>query len=57
MGSCEFCDKMIENKGGLMKHQKGCKLNPNRKLYKSNLIDYHMKVKNGEIERKYIPRG
>jgi hypothetical protein len=54
MTNCEFCNKEINNKGGLIKHQNGCKLNPNRKNYKSNLIDYHEKVKNGDIERKYI---
>ena len=42
---CEFCGKEINNKGSLVKHQNGCKLNPNRKVYKSNFIDYNKKVK------------
>lgn len=30
MNSCRFCDKIINNKGGLVSHEVCCKNNPNR---------------------------
>jgi hypothetical protein len=51
---CEFCGKEINNRGSLVKHQNGCKLNPKRKIYKSNFINYNKKVKDGEIKKDFI---
>lgn len=48
--NCEFCNKEINNKGGLVKHEKGCVKNPNRILYKSNFEGYNEKVKSGVIK-------
>ena len=50
--NCKFCSKEINNKGGLIKHENGCKLNPNRIIYKSPFIDYNQKVRSGEITGK-----
>lgn len=46
--NCKYCNKEIDNKGGLVKHEKGCKLNPDKIEYKSNFINYNEKVKSGE---------
>jgi hypothetical protein len=44
---CIFCNKEINNKGGLIKHQNGCKYNPNRIIYKSHFTEYNDEVRNG----------
>lgn len=33
---CQYCCKDLKNNGALVKHQNGCKFNPNRKFYESN---------------------
>ncbi len=48
---CIFCQKKINNKGSLVKHQKSCLLNPERIIYKNNLEEYNKKVKNGLIKK------
>lgn len=45
--NCKFCDRNINNKGSLVKHEKECKLNPDRIPYKSNFIKYNANVKSG----------
>ncbi|MCK9446535.1 hypothetical protein M0Q50_06665 [bacterium] len=41
--NCRFCNKEISNKGGLIKHENGCKLNPQRIYYECN---FKFKTKN-----------
>lgn len=36
--NCKYCNKEINNKGGLIKHENGCKFNPNRIIYTFNKI-------------------
>lgn len=49
--NCVHCLKEILNKGSLVKHQNGCKLNPNRIVYKSNFVKYNEKVRKGEVQK------
>jgi hypothetical protein len=49
MFKCSFCDKVINNKGSLVNHQNRCKLNPNKKVFVSNFVEYNEKIKKGEI--------
>lgn len=44
---CEFCEKVVSNKGGLAAHTKHCKNNPNR-------VD-HPPIKNGGAKKGSIP--
>jgi hypothetical protein len=48
---CIFCQKTINNKGSLVRHQKSCLLNPERIIYKNNFEEYNKKVKNGLIKK------
>lgn len=50
--NCKFCNKEINNKGGLVKHENGCSLNPEKISYRSNFIEYNQKVRTGEIQGK-----
>lgn len=47
--NCKFCDKEIKNKGGLVKHENGCKDNPERIIYKSNFSKYNEQIRSGEV--------
>ena len=49
MFKCSFCDKVINNKGSLVNHQNRCELNPNKKVFVSNFVEYNEKIKKGEI--------
>jgi len=49
---CQFCQKEINNPGGLKKHEKGCLKNPQRVIYRSNFLDYNQKVRDKEIIHK-----
>jgi hypothetical protein len=49
---CQFCQKEINNPGGLKKHEKGCLQNPQRIIYRSNFLDYNQKVRDKEIIHK-----
>lgn len=46
---CKFCQKVFvhTNIGAKNKHEKGCNNNPDKVIYKSNLIQYHKDVKKG----------
>lgn len=46
--NCQYCQKEINNKGGLVKHENGCKLNLNRTVYKSNFEIHNARVKSGK---------
>ena len=48
---CSFCNKVCKNANSLRNHERLCKVNPNRQILKSNLIDYHEKVKLGLIDK------
>lgn len=49
---CSFCNKVCKNGNSLRNHERLCKVNPNRQVLKSNLIDYHEKVKLGLIDKQ-----
>lgn len=42
--NCKFCDKEINNKGGLVKHELGCNSNPNKVVYISNFSKYNREI-------------
>jgi len=48
---CSFCNKVCKNGNSLRNHERLCTVNPNRQILKSNLIDYHKKVKLGIINK------
>jgi hypothetical protein len=49
---CKYCDKLCKNDNSLRNHQRLCKLNPNKQVLVSNLIEYNQKVKLGVIDKQ-----
>ena len=47
---CKYCTKICKNDNSLRNHERLCKLNPNRQIVKSNLIEYNKKVRSGKIK-------
>lgn len=42
---CRYCEKICKNDNSLRNHERLCKLNSNRQILKSNLIEYNKKRK------------
>lgn len=49
---CKYCGKPISQKGGLAVHEiYYCKLNPDKKEKESNFVEYHRKIRAGEVKK------
>lgn len=49
---CKYCNKLCKNDNSLRNHQRLCKLNPNKQVLVSNLIEYNQKVKMGVVDKQ-----
>ena len=51
MYNCKYCNKECKNKNSLAQHEIRCRLNPNKIVIKTNIIEYNEKLRLGLVTK------